>query len=143
MLYRKFGQCYFEEDILFLFINISIIIFVSVILKKIKIIFIPIYLRYCKRHLNDIEKSKWRTHRYFVHFKSRIHVKISTLNRCHNFPMDSNFPRVISTSNRWRIDNDLSIGLNIMNSKVQSKNGRLFQTPSYFSFFLDNTSHKF
>ena len=34
--------------ILFLFINIGIIIFVSVILKKIKIIFTPIQLRCCK-----------------------------------------------------------------------------------------------
>ena len=31
-----------------LFINIGIIMFVSVILKKIKIVFIPIYLRCCK-----------------------------------------------------------------------------------------------
>ena len=36
------------KKILFLFINISIIIFVSVILKKIKIIIILIYLRCCK-----------------------------------------------------------------------------------------------
>ena len=27
---------------------------------------------------NDIEKSTWRTHRYFVDFESRIHVEIST-----------------------------------------------------------------
>ena len=32
----------------FLYINIGIIVFVSVILKKLKIIFIPIYLRCCK-----------------------------------------------------------------------------------------------
>ena len=38
---RNFGQCYFEEDI-------GIIIFVSFILKKIKIIFIYIYLSCCK-----------------------------------------------------------------------------------------------
>ena len=37
MLYRNFGCCYFEEDILFLCIDISNIIFVSVILKKIKL----------------------------------------------------------------------------------------------------------
>ena len=69
---------------------------------------------------NDIEKSTWRTHRYFVDFESRIHVEISTSNRCHNFHVDSpfkidlistNFPRGISTSNRWRIDEDVSIGL--------------------------------
>ena len=71
------------------------------------------------RRRNDIEKSTWRTHRYFVDFESRIHVEIFTLNRCHNFHMDSpfkidvistKFPRGISTSNRWRIDEDVSIG---------------------------------
>ena len=69
-------------------------------------------------HRNDIEKSTWRTYRYFVDFESRIHVEISTLNRCHNFHVDSpftidvissNFPRGISTSNQWRIDEDVSI----------------------------------
>ena len=34
---ESFVQYYFEGDILFLFINISIIVFSSVILKKIKI----------------------------------------------------------------------------------------------------------
>ena len=72
------------------------------------------------RRRNDIEKSTWRTHRYFVDFESRIHVEISTSNRCHNFHVDSpfkidvistNFPRGISTSNRWRIDKDATIGL--------------------------------
>ena len=148
-------------------------IFVSVILKKIQIIFIYNHLRCCKipnecisnssnisdfvnfvemtstqprfvqnrfpgqkmlgnyrmetagtdvtsiRRRNDIEKSTWKTRRYFVDFKSRIHVKISTSNRCHNFHVDSplkideistNFPRGISASNRWRIDEDVSIG---------------------------------
>ena len=70
------------------------------------------------RRRNDIEKSTWKTHRYFVDFESRIHVKISTSNRCHNFHVDSpfkiddiltNFSRGISTSNRWRIDEDGSI----------------------------------
>ena len=69
---------------------------------------------------NDIEKSTWRTHRYFVDFESRIHVEISTSNRCHNLHVDSpfkidviytNFPRQISTSNRWRIDEDVYIAL--------------------------------
>ena len=69
---------------------------------------------------NDIEKSTWRTHRYFVNFESRIHVEISTSNRCHNFHVDSpfkidvistNFPRGISTLNRWPIDEDVSVGL--------------------------------
>ena len=71
------------------------------------------------RRRNDIEKSTWRTHRYFVDFESQIHVKISTLNRCHNFRVDSpfkidkisrNFPGGVLTSNRWRIDKDVSIG---------------------------------
>ena len=44
----------------------------------------------------------------------------STSNRCHNFHVDSpfkidviftNFPRGISTSNRWLIDEDVSIGI--------------------------------
>ena len=156
---------FWRRHILFLFINITIIIFVSVILKKTKIIFIPIYLRCCKipkgysssssnisdnvnivettstqhytriaqnrfpeqkilgnnrmetgstevtliRLRNDTEKSTWRAHRNFVDFESRIHVEISTLNRCHNFHVDSpfkvdvistKFPRRISTSNR-------------------------------------------
>ena len=34
---------------------------------------------------NDIEKSTWRIHRYFVDFESWIHVEISTSNRRHNF----------------------------------------------------------
>ena len=68
---------------------------------------------------NDIEKSTWRTHRYFVDFESRIHVEISTSNRCHNFHVDSpfkideisiNFPRRISTLNRWRIDEECPLG---------------------------------
>ena len=70
------------------------------------------------RRRNNVKKSTWRTHRYFVDFESRIHVEISTSNRCHNFHVDSsfkiyvistNFPRGISTSNRWRIDEDVSI----------------------------------
>ena len=69
---------------------------------------------------NDIEKSTWRTHRYFVDFEIRIHVEISTSNQCHNSHVDSpfkidiistNFPRGISTSNPWQIDEDVSIGI--------------------------------
>ena len=68
---------------------------------------------------NNIEKFMWKTHRYFVDFESQNHVEISTWNRCHNFHVDSplkidgistNFPRRISTLNRWRIDEDGSIG---------------------------------
>ena len=43
------------------------------------------------RHQNDIEKSTWKTHRYFVDFESRIHVEISKSNRCHIFHADSPF----------------------------------------------------
>ena len=76
---------------------------------------------------NDIEKSTWRTHRYFIDFESQIHVEISTSNRCHNFHVDSpfkidvistNFLRGISTSNRWRIDEDVSIGFVLPNAAV-------------------------
>ena len=72
------------------------------------------------RRRNDMEKSTWRTHRYFVVFESGIQVEISTSNRCHNFHVDSsfnidlistNFPCGISTSNQWQIDEDVSIGL--------------------------------
>ena len=71
------------------------------------------------RRQNDIEKSTWRTHRYFIDFERRIYVEIFTSNRCHNFQVDSTFkidvistdvPRRISTSNRWEIDEDVSIG---------------------------------
>ena len=74
------------------------------------------------RHRNNVEKSMWRTHRYFINFESRIHVEISTLNRYHNLHVDSpfkiyvistNIPRKISTLNRWRIDEDVSIGLRL------------------------------
>ena len=71
------------------------------------------------RRRNNVEKSTWKTHRYFVDFENRTHVQIFTSNRCHNFHVDSpfkidvistNFPRGISTSNRWRIGEDVSIG---------------------------------
>ena len=71
------------------------------------------------RHRNNVEKSMWRTHQYFINFESRIHVEISTLNWYHNLHVDSpfkiyvistNIPRKISTLNRWRIDEDVSIG---------------------------------
>ena len=71
------------------------------------------------RRRNNVKKSTWRTHLYFVDFENRIHVEISTSNRCHNFHVDStfkideiltNFPRGTSTSNQWRIDEDVFIG---------------------------------
>ena len=83
------------------------------------------------RRRSDIEKSTWRTHRYFVDFESRIHVEISTSNRYHNLHVDSpfkidvmstNFPRGMSTSNRWRIDEDVSIGSFLMPYKNKYKN---------------------
>ena len=40
------------------------------------------------RRRNDIEKSTWRSDRYFADFESRIHVEISTSNRCHNFHVE-------------------------------------------------------
>ena len=61
------------------------------------------------RHRNNVEKSMWRTHRYFINFESRIHVEISTLNRYHSLHVDSpfkiyvistNIPRKISTLNK-------------------------------------------
>ena len=75
------------------------------------------------RRRNNVEKSTRKTNRCFVDFESRIHVEISALNRCHNFRVDSpfkidvistNFPRGISTSNRWRIDEDVSIGMSLI-----------------------------
>ena len=81
------------------------------------------------RRRNDIEKFTQKTQRYFVDFESQIHVEISTSNRCHNFHEDSpfrideistNFPRGISTSNRWRIDEDVSIGLAFPNGTYLS-----------------------
>ena len=57
------------------------------------------------RHRIDIVKYMRRTHRHFVDFQSRIHIEISTSNRCHNFHVNSpfildeistNFPRGIS-----------------------------------------------
>ena len=71
------------------------------------------------RRRNDKEKSTWRTQQYFVDFESRIHVEISTSNRCHNFHVDlpfkideisTNFSRGIWTSNPWWIDEDVFIG---------------------------------
>ena len=68
---------------------------------------------------NDIDKSTGRTHQYFADFETRIRVEISMSHRCHSFQVDSpfkideismNFPRGISTSNRWRINEDVSIG---------------------------------
>ena len=51
----------------------------------------------------------------------------STSNRCHNFHVDSpfkinvlstNFPHGISTSNRWRMDEDVPMGKELIFSEV-------------------------
>ena len=71
------------------------------------------------RHRNDIEKSTWRTHRYFIDFESRIDAELSTSNRCHLFhvhlpfiinEISTNFRCGISMSNRWRIDENVPTG---------------------------------
>ena len=102
------------------------------------------------RRLNDIEKTTWRTHQYFVDFESRIHVEISTSNRCHNFHVDSpfkideistNFPRGISTSNRWWIDEDVSIGFIYPSIKSWNNPGRYFISQNYASVLKSRTHH--
>ena len=98
---------------------------------------------------SNIEKSTSKTHRYFVDFESRIHVELSTSNRCHNFHVDSpfkideiftNFPRRISMSNRWQIDEDVFIGLYVTTMYVnhysritwlQEKGKGISLTPHY------------
>ena len=88
------------------------------------------------RRRNNVKKSTWKTHRYFVDFESRIHVEISMSNRCNNFHVDSpfkidvistNFPRGVSTSNRWRIDEDVSIGLSLSISLNLRFQGNTFE----------------
>ena len=63
---------------------------------------------------NDMEKSTWKTRRYFVDFESRIHVKISTSNqfpRVFAFQNQLNLPETFHVEFRWRIDKDGSIEL--------------------------------
>ena len=40
---------------------------------------------------NNIKKSTWSTHRYFVGCESLIHVEISKSNQCHTFQVDLPF----------------------------------------------------
>ena len=84
---------------------------------------------------NDIEKSTWKTHQYFVDFENQVHLEIPTSNWYHNFhvvspfkidEISTNFPRGISTSNRWQIDEDVSIGLDIFSSRPFSNFFRLY-----------------
>ena len=71
------------------------------------------------RNRNNIEKFTCRNHRYYIDFESWINVELSTSNWCHPFHMDLPFMidkmstdvwRRISVSNRWWIDEDMSIG---------------------------------
>ena len=66
------------------------------------------------RRRNDIETSTWRTQRYFVNFESWIHVEpMSKFPRRFVFQNWCNFHELstwISTLNRWRIDEYMSIG---------------------------------
>ena len=74
------------------------------------------------RHRNDIEKSTWRAHRYFVDFESRIHVEIST-----PFKIDEispNFPHGILTSNRWRMTKMCPLG--VVQKKKKKRKSRQF-----------------
>ena len=32
------------------------------------------------KHRNDIKKTMWKTHRYFINFESQIDVELSSLN---------------------------------------------------------------
>ena len=66
----------------------------------------------------DVETTSKSPRGKLIDILSILKVE-STSNRCHNFHVDSpfkidvistNFPRGISTSNRWRIDEDVSIG---------------------------------
>ena len=106
---------------------------------------------------NDIEKSTWKTHRYFVGFENRIHVEYFTSNRCHNFNVDltfkideisTNFPRGVSALNRWWIEEDVPIGWNLWHqTNLYLKKKENIWTPSrYFpflvSFFCWNETNK-
>ena len=141
---RNFGWCYFEEDENYLFFYfpqdiVPMSVITSILLKLHRLTTIPQQLRigsksrqcYGMMQLKqraqklrriDVEttqkNSTWKTDQYFIDFESRIQLKISTSNRCHNFQVDSpfkidvipmNFPRGILTMNRWQIDKDVSI----------------------------------
>ena len=54
---------------------------------------------------NDrLEKSTWRTHRYFVDFESQIHIEISTSNRCHDFHVDSPFSKSMKSRRTFHLE---------------------------------------
>ena len=72
------------------------------------------------RYRNDMEKSTWRTDRYFVDFESRIHVEISTSNRCHNVHVDSPFKGDVTFTNSPR-GISISISMSIGNQKYMQE----------------------
>ena len=39
-------------------------------------------------HQSDIEKTTWKTHRYFIDFESQINNELTTLNQLHLFHED-------------------------------------------------------
>ena len=112
---------------------VPISVITSILLKSHRLSTIPEYLRIGSKSRKCQETIQWKQpvqklrrfdiettskrprgelidiRRNYVDFESRIHAKISTSNRCHNFHMGSpfkinvistNFPRGISTSNR-------------------------------------------
>ena len=52
---------------------------------------------------NDIEKSTWKTHWYFVDFESWIHVEISTSSWCHNLHLDS-FSKLMKSRRTFHVE---------------------------------------
>ena len=76
----------------------------------------------------DVEMTKKNPRGELIDILSILKVE-STSNRCHNFQVDSpfkidvistNFPRGISTSNRRRMDKDVSIGYLYMSKIITS-----------------------
>ena len=104
--YKLWLVLLWRRYVLFLVINIGIIISVSVILKKIKFILTPIYLHCCNIPEGYSSNS---SHNFHVDSPFKIDV-IST-----------NFPRGFSTSIRWRIGEDVSIGQKCYIKKVVLK----------------------
>ena len=89
------------------------------------------------RRRSNIEKSTWRTHRYFVNFKSRIYVKIFTSNRCHNFHMDSPF-KLMKSRRKIHVEFLRQIGESTKMCPLGSgcgtelKSSKFFQIRKYF-----------
>ena len=91
------------------------------------------------RHRYDIKKIHVKNSSTFSRiWKSNPHRKISTSNQCHNFHVDSlfiideiltNCLQGISTSNRWRIDKDVSIGSD--NDEAFNSKGTMTKIKNY------------